>query len=457
MAQSPEPCALRPEQSIVLRYIVVMAELNKQEIQSPELQEVMSEIPGSFLKWGLFVFFGIILILVMGSYFIKNPEVVTVPVVITTQNPPVVLFARSGGEIEKLFVTEGLIVSKDEVVALIGNTCDYEDVKKLDLFLSDLSNKTEWIEIVKTKQPPPDLSLGELQSNYSGFQKGWKQMKDYLEQGYIPAKLSLLEKQIVNKTEYNKELAKQASFLTEDLALAKNSFNRDSTLFRRNSYTLSANEFDKSRQAYIQKLYSFSVFSASLKNNESDFLRMRETKLDLKVQYEKEVKQYLLGLEETLQILRSSISQWEEKYVIVSPVAGKVTLNRFRSENQVIKAGETLATVIPDGQTNIVARALIPISGFGKIEKGQIVNIKLSGFPYMQYGVLRGRIYSLSQVPGEGGFSAEIELSEGMTSTYREKIKFIHQMDGTADIITKDTRLINRFLSPVRSAIKNQN
>jgi hypothetical protein len=42
-----------------------------------------------------------------------------------------------------------------------------------------------------------------------------------------------------------------------------------------------------------------------------------------------------------------------------------------------------------------------------------------------------------------------------MTSTYSEKIRFIHEMDGTADIITKDTRLINRFLSPFRSAIKN--
>ena len=84
-----------------------------------------------------------------------------------------------------------------------------------------------------------------------------------------------------------------------------------------------------------------------------------------------------------------------------------------------------------------------------------MVNIKLSGFPYMQYGVLKGKIISLSQVPGEGGFSADIELTEGMTSTYSEKIKFIHQMDGTADIITKDSRLINKFIRPIRSAVKN--
>ena len=432
-----------------------MPELDKHELQSPELQEVMSEIPGSFLKWGLFVFFGIILILLVGSYFIKNPEIVTVPVIITTQNPPVTLVTKSGGEIRELFVKEGSIVSAKENIALISNTCVYENYLTLIQTIREFDEKTDWIEVVKSHLSPPDISLGEMQSIYSQFQKVWKQMKDYLEQGYIPAKLSLLEKQLVKKTEYNKELIKQEKFLIEDLALAKNSFDRDSMLFNKDSYSLSAKEFNKSRQVYIQKLYSFSVFNASLRNNESDFLRMKESKLDLQVQYDKEVRQYILSMEESLQLLRSSISQWEERYLINSPVAGSITLTRFRNENQVIKPGEILATVVPSIPISIVVRAIIPISGFGKIEIGQKVNIKLSGFPYMQFGVLRGRIYSVSQVPGEGGFSADIELTEGMTSTYREKIRFIHEMDGTADIITRDTRLIYKFINPIRSTIIN--
>jgi multidrug efflux pump subunit AcrA (membrane-fusion protein) len=432
-----------------------MAELNKQEIQSPELQEVMSEIPGSFLKWGLFVFFGIILVLITGSYFIKSPDIVTVPVVITTQNPPVTLVAKTGGEIEKLFAVEGSAIAKDEVVALIGNTGEYDDIKNLNLFLVGFDDKSDWIEIVKTHKTPPDFALGEIQNNYTVFQKEWKQLKDYLAQAYIPSKLNLLEKQIEKKNEYNIEVARQKIFLAEDLALAKSSFGRDSMLYYKASYSISATEFEKSRQGYIQKLYAYSIFNASLKNNEADFLRLKESRLDLQVQYEKELKQYFFAMEESLQLLRSSLSLWEEKYVIESPIAGKITLTRFRNENQVIKPGETLATIIPDSTTNIVVRAVIPISGFGRVEIGQRVNIKLSGFPYMQYGVLRGSICSVSQVPGEGGFVAYIELTSGMTSTYSEKIRFIHEMDGTADIITKDVRLIYRFINPFRTILKN--
>jgi hypothetical protein len=432
-----------------------MPELNKQEIQSPEMQEVMTEIPGSFLKWGLFIFFAIILILLLGSYFIKSPETVTVPVVMTTHNPPVLLVSRTGGEIEKLFISEGSEVKKDEVIAIVRNTASYDDVKKLGLFLSGFNNKTDWLAIVKTQQPSPELILGEIQVEYIRFQNGWKQMEEYLSQAYIPAKLNLFEKQIVIKSGYYSEVERQKILLTEDLELSKNSFYRDSALYYKDSNSISKTQYEKSRQSYIQKLYSYSVFNASLKNNEAEFLRLKETRLDLKVQYEKELKLYLLTMEESLQLLRSSIDQWEERYLIKTHVSGKITMSLFRTENQVIKSGETLATVLPDSISGVVVRAVIPASGFGKVEVGQAVNIKLSGFPYMQYGVLKGRIYSLSQVPGEGGFSADIELTGGMTSTYKEKIRFIHQMDGTADIITRDTRLINKFLNPLRSALKN--
>jgi len=430
-----------------------MQELDKQEIQSPELQEVMSEIPGNFIKWGLFVFFGIILILIAGSYFIKNPEKVSVPIVITMQNPPVTLVAKTEGAIERLFVSEASIIKKDDVVALINNSCRYEDLKTLNLFLLYFDDKLDWIEIVKTRNPPPDLFLGEIQTSYSEFQKKLKEMKDYLEQAYIPSKLNLLEKQIEKKIEYNMELLKQEKFLKEELALTKISFKRDSILNKNEE--ISMYDFERSRQTYVQKLYSFSVFYASRINNESDFLSMKENYLDLQVQYEKELKQYIFSLKESLQLLRSSILQWEVRYVIKSPITGKVTFTYFRNEKQVIKAGETLATVTPDCITSVIVHAVIPISGFGEIEIGQMVNIKLSGFPYMRYGLLKGRICSLSQVPCKGGYGAEIEIVGGMTSTYREKLRYIHNMDGTAEIITRNTRLINRFLNPVRSAIIN--
>ena len=153
-------------------------------------------------------------------------------------------------------------------------------------------------------------------------------------------------------------------------------------------------------------------------------------------------------------MLRVAMGQWKEKFLIESPVAGVVTFTSFWSENQVINAGEILATVIPDDPSRVIVRAKIPVSGSGKVKPGQEVNIKLSGYPYMQYGVIKGRIYSISMVPAGDVYIAEIELLNGMRSTYNREIGFINDMTGTADIITENSRLIYRFIKPLKSILR---
>jgi hypothetical protein len=73
----------------------------------------------------------------------------------------------------------------------------------------------------------------------------------------------------------------------------------------------------------------------------------------------------------------------------------------------------------------------------------------------MQFGLLKGRVNSVSLVPDGKGYIIEIVLTDGMTSSYKEKLKFIQQMDGTAEIITKDLRLIYRFINPLRAFFDN--
>lgn len=73
----------------------------------------------------------------------------------------------------------------------------------------------------------------------------------------------------------------------------------------------------------------------------------------------------------------------------------------------------------------------------------------------MEYGMLKGRILTVSLVPEEKGYVAEIELEKGMTASYKENLKFIQQMDGTAEIVTKELRLIHRFINPLRALLDN--
>ena len=432
-----------------------MPEINKHEIRSPELQEVMSGIPGSFLRWGLFLFFGIIIAILVVSWFISYPDVVTAPVTITTYNPPVSLMARSGGKIEKLFAGNGDKVAENQEVAIIGNQADREDVQEITNLINSIADSSGWSDVVNKITIPGGLTLGEIQNSWVRLSTLITRFKEYIEQNYIPAKIQLLERQILRQEEYITELKRQEKLSEEDLQLTINSYRRDSLLFRSSNYSITITEMERSKQAMLQKKVSFSTLRSSIKNTESSTLKINESLLDLKVQYEKEISQFNSDLDEAVQMLRLAIGQWKERFLIESPVAGVVTFTSFWSENQVINAGEILATVIPDDPSRVIVRAKIPVSGSGKVKPGQEVNIKLSGYPYMQYGVIKGRIYSISMVPAGDVYIAEIDLIHGMRSTYNREIGFINDMTGTADIITEDSRLIYRFIKPMKGLVRN--
>jgi glycerol-3-phosphate responsive antiterminator len=96
-----------------------------------------------------------------------------------------------------------------------------------------------------------------------------------------------------------------------------------------------------------------------------------------------------------------------------------------------------------------------PASGLGRVRVGQEVNIKLSGFPYMEFGVIKGRIRSLSLVPANDVYIAEVDLVNGLTSSYSIKLNFVSEMTGTADIITDNSRLIFRLIKPLKAIMGN--
>lgn len=57
------------------------------ELRSEEVQEVMNHIPSWILRWGITVLFSIVIILLMGSFLFRYPDIIEAEVTISTQNP----------------------------------------------------------------------------------------------------------------------------------------------------------------------------------------------------------------------------------------------------------------------------------------------------------------------------------------------------------------------------------
>ncbi len=420
---------------------------------SEEVQEILGIVPRWIVRWGITVFFLIFITIITCSYFFKYPVVISTPLVLTTINPPVPLICRSSGRISKLFVTDGQRVHPEKVIALIENDADYYDIKIIDSIINNF--KSNWVNQVKMENLPDNLSLGTLQYTFINFQKTYNNLGYYIEQDLIGKKIMLLEIRILTHKKQYKLILKQWEIKRQEFRLVKSIFMKDSIAYYKGGYGIIKTNYENSFQSFLAQKSSILSYELSVRNEELNLLQLKENLLELKLSKEINLNKYINVLDEALVSLQTQLNDWFKSYILTSPIDGKITFTNFWSENQVINIGEHLATIIPDEETLIIARSVIPSSSLGKIAIGQKVNIKLLGFPYLEHGILIGRIKTISLVPGEEGYVAEILLEEGMKSTYGETLEFFHQMDGTADIITEETRLIYSFINPLRKFANN--
>jgi HlyD family secretion protein len=107
----------------------------------------------------------------------------------------------------------------------------------------------------------------------------------------------------------------------------------------------------------------------------------------------------------------------------------------------------------------VVGKILLPQQGAGKVKVGQTVNVKLDNFPYLEYGMVKVCIRNISMVPVQvdentKAYMLEVEFPENLETTYGKELTFSQEMTGTAEIITEDLRLLDKFINPIKAVIK---
>ena len=88
-----------------------------------------------------------------------------------------------------------------------------------------------------------------------------------------------------------------------------------------------------------------------------------------------------------------------------------------------------------------------------------MVNVKFDNFPYLEFGMVRVQIKNISLVPiavaeDKKFYMLEVEFPEKLLTNYGKELTFSQEMTGTAEIITEDLRLLDKFLNPIKAVIK---
>ncbi|WP_159520815.1 HlyD family secretion protein [Sunxiuqinia indica] len=424
------------------------------EIRSDEVQEIIGKSPSWLLRSGLTMILILLLLFLLGSWLFHYPDIIRARIIVLSENPPAHIVARNAGNIDQLFVQDNDTVKKDQLIAILENTADYKNVIKLEDDLEALNPYFTTFDTIYFKKLTPDYRLGDIQADFSSFLRLYNNYISFVRLNFYPQKIQSLQEQQHMKKIFYDRLWTQRQILENEYQIAYEQFQRDSGLYARE--VISLIDFKKSESAMLQKKYSFNGARTNLAETQQDIIQLQQDVIAAEKEYEDQKLKLQSELIESLNVLKSRLEYWNKAFVLKTPINGQVTFTNFWSKNQQVKNGEIVFTVVPQRESKIIGRVTLPVRGAGKVKAGQGVNIQFDNFPYMEYGMVRGTVKTISLVPTNDNYIAEIELPQDLETNYNIQLTFSQEMKGDAEIITEDLRFIQRFINPVKSLLKEK-
>lgn len=184
---------------------------------------------------------------------------------------------------------------------------------------------------------------------------------------------------------------------------------------------------------------------------------LNKTKSGTAINTEKDRITYSSQTLQLLEQLRKSLKQWELNYLVISSTDGVASFQQFFGENQFVKVGEPILSILPRNKEQLVGRMSVPTTNSGKIIPGEKVLIKLDNYRFQEYGIIEGKVQNISLIPDDkGNYYVDVILPKGLKTSYNKTLVFDKELRGSAEIVTQDLRLIERFFYQIRKLLGYQ-
>ena len=418
------------------------------KLLSTEVQEIISQRPNWVVRNGMMLFFLIIGSLFATTFFIRYPDVILANAKLTSVNAPKEVKALASGRLVKLLGKEGEYVRENAILGFIESRASHNEV----ISLSQLTDTLQRVAKINPEGLPRFTTmsynnLGEIQTSYQIFIQALNSFRQYLLSGFYLKKRSMLSGDLSFLQRLHANLEEQKKMQQEDLSLAGQTFDANKSLSE--DKVISAFDYRTEKSKYIAKAMTIPQINSSLINNESS----RHEKEKEIAQLQNEIAQQKGIFLQALNTLKAQLDDWKSKYLLMAPIAGKVSFTDFLQENTQITQGQTICFINPEN-TSYYAAILIPQANFGKIKKGEHVLLKLPAYPYREFGTLHGKLDFISSIPTDSGFAAKVILPNGLQTDYKKQLQYREGLAAQAEIITEEQTLSDRIFRELRAILK---
>ena len=410
------------------------------------------------------------------------------------------LDASVTGEVASIEVKEGQSVVKGQTLLKLDSELVKTEIQQVQQRLEGQKNRLAQLELLKnqlilsisTQQQHNQAQELEKQSQIDQARHNFESLKTTLDSEKAEQEAQLEQaRQAIKSKEASSQLEKiRLATAQEKVPRYKKAFDNGVISFDR--YLGSVQLAKESQENLVKAQLETAQARAYLKEQESTYnkiIQEAEAKIqqaELRFQEQRNSYQSLLHsgqlaflrskeqhkkIEAEITTLQAEIAENESQLVSLglqlkqrvfkSPVNGTIFELPVAEAGAVVKPGEMLAQIAPEG-TTMVLRGEMPAGESGFIEVGMPVKLKFDAYPFQDYGVVEGNLKWISpdsklQETAQGQievFEIEVALEETPLQNLTQTIPLTPGQTASAEILIRQRRVIDFILDPFKKLQK---
>lgn len=420
-----------------------------QELPSEDAQELLSNAPPWAVRWGNTVFL-IILLGVLGlSFLIKYPETVAASFLLTSNDVPKPVLAKTSGRLVKLWIKDNEQVQSGQVLAYLESNASHLEVLALELALDSLAVllRAGRFESIATFRGQDFQRLGELQADYQAFMQQFSETATLFAQGYLGKRRTFIRYELADLEQNHDQILDQHALQRKELKMAEREFLMHKKLYEQKAIAWA--EYQREERTLLGKELPVKQLEMSLTNNMTAQTQKQRELAEL----EKQANDQKMKFSQALSALRAAVTAWKTRFVPSASRAGKVFFAASWQEEQNVKNDEVLFYV-GHAQKGYFGEAKIRQANAGKVRVGQRVLVKFQSYPFEQFGMVEGKIQQIAAIPStDSTFRATVALTNGLQTNAQKTLPFKNNLNATAEIITDDVSVAERIFYQLRRLI----
>ena len=212
---------------------------------------------------------------------------------------------------------------------------------------------------------------------------------------------------------------------------------------------------DDRERAVIEAKRALQGSLVDLDNSRLDLARVDQSLTELTVRDRQRRQDLLVALQEAVKTLSGGLASWDRSYVLRAPITGKVSLSRFWAYSQFVHAGDEVLAIVPTKAGPPLGESLCQSAARVRSTLGSLCFIRLENYPSEQCGFLKGRIAVISPVPLGAHYAVEVALLDGLVTTFGQRLPYQQEMQGQAEIVIEDLRVIDRIVYQFRRLLRD--